>query len=294
MPRAAYWHLPRDRQKTGVDLIEGGNEQVDGEVGSKHCSLHTEDADRITHHRPLQFRRPAVSRHTEARDFQHDVSLGGQQLHCVPPAGEAFWAAVGWQTRVVDDNGGARKIASKIRCSIEVPPGGLQVEVESVIGEQGKALAPLRTVHGAGHAASGVAPPGRGFWFMAHALDQGKRGLLFEHISRVVAVEPKLGHHGVGQAMPSGHFVHPSQLADGIAAVPFGFDVHGLDDVEAAAVATVVSGQIGLADRRDIAVAEPRHRLVAEPRMRLQRKIPDVVVRISDRQLHFSIGHRHG
>ena len=143
---------------------------------------------------------------------------------------------------------------------------------------------PARTVHRARRAAPCVLPTRRRRRLVAHAPHQRERRLLGQHLAHVRAVEPGLSDHGAGEAVPRSHFVHPARLADGIARVPLGLDVDSLDDVEGARVAAVVVGKVGAPDGGVVAVAERDHRLIDEPGMRPESEVPEMMVRVDDRQ----------
>ena len=193
-------------------------------------------------------------------------------------------AAVGRQAGVIDDDGRGREVAGELGRGIEVPPGRLQVEVELVPFEQGEPLPPARTIHRARRAAPGVLPTRRSLRLVAHAPHQWERRLLGQHLAHVRAVEPGLGDHGAGEAVPRSRLVHPARLADGIARVPLGLDVDSLDDVEGARVAAVVVGKVCAPDGGVVAVAERDHRLIDEPGMRPESEVPEMMMRVDDRQ----------
>ena len=56
------------------------------------------------------------------------------------------------------------------------------------------------------------------------------------------------------------------------------------DDVEGARVAAVVVGEIAAPDGGVVAVAERDHRLIDEPGMRPENEVPEMLVRVDDRQ----------
>src|SRR6185436_15101112 len=92
---------------------------------------------------------PALPLLTEARYLHRDVRTRRQRSHRRLPASNAFGAAIGRQTRVIEDDGGIGEIARKPCRLREVPPRRLQVEAQMVATELRIARAPLRVRHAA-------------------------------------------------------------------------------------------------------------------------------------------------
>ena len=73
--------------------------------------------------------------------------------------------------------------------------------------------------------------------------------------------------------------------ASGVVGIPLGLDIDGLDDVEAGAVAAVVRRHVAAPEARIVAVAERDRLRIAEPGVVVARQVPEMLVRVDDRQL---------
>jgi len=106
-----------------------------------------------------------------------------------------------------------------------------------------------------------------------------------EHLGHVVPVQPSLDHDAAGNAVAGSDLLQPAGFAHRIGRVPFGFDVHRLDDAMTGAVGEIVLGQVVPAQRAVLPVAERDGRLIVEPGMIVAPHIPEMLVRIDDREV---------
>jgi hypothetical protein len=98
-------------------------------------------------------------------------------------------------------------------------------------------------------------------------------------------VEPGAGDDRVRKAGPPDDLLDPARLADRIARVPLGLDVHCLDHVVPGGVPEVVRRQVVAPERPIVAVAERHRRLVAEPRQVVAPEVPEMLMGVDDRQV---------
>jgi hypothetical protein len=101
---------------------------------------------------------------------------------------------------------------------------------------------------------------------------------------RVVAVEPRLRHDDARQPVVAAQRFHVARLADGVARVPLRLDIDALVDAIRRRVPEVVGRQVAPADRPIVAVAERNGRLVAQPRVVVRTRVPEMLVRVDDRE----------
>src|SRR6266581_4419518 len=95
-------------------------------------------------------------------------------------------------------------------------------------------------------------------------------------------IELRMADASARQAVLPVDFFDPARLAQSIGAVPFGLDMHGLDDAVARTVAAIIGRQIIAPDRRIIAVAERNGDRIAEPGVIIPAEVPEMLVGVDD------------
>src|SRR4249920_193068 len=113
--------------------------------------------------------------------------------------------------------------------------------------QQRQAVAPLGVLHAAGLAAHALVGPIGYDGLGADAAHQRELLMPEDDVLRVRRVDPGMGDDGVGHAVAGIHLGEPAGLGDLLAAVAFGLDVHGGDDVVQCGVAAVLRRQVGSA-----------------------------------------------
>ncbi len=274
-----------DRLEAREDGIERGAQAIDREVAREHAALDAEDPDRIAHDRAVGFDRPRLARLAEARDLDRGIRAGGERRHRGAPAGQAFRAAVGGQAGVVEDDPGLRKVARQRSRLLEVPPGRLQVERQPILCEQGEAALPGGVAHRPRRVFLHSIRRGGRSRLVADAADAWERDMAREHRFDLGIVEAPAGDDAVREAFRGDHLGEPAALADRVARVPLGLDEDRLDDVMPGSVAEVVGRHVVAPERAVVAIAERDRLGIAQPRQIVAREIPEVLVRIDDRQV---------
>ena len=131
---------------------------------------------------------------------------------------------------------------------------------------------------------------GGGTRLMTDAADDRPSGLGGKDIGHVVAVEPGLGDANAGQALGGIQVGQPIGFGHRAGRVELGLDMYGGDDVVQGGIGPEIRRQIVAADRAVVAVAERDRPRVAEPRVVVMVEVPEMLVRIDDRQA----GGEHG
>jgi len=103
-----------------------------------------------------------------------------------------------------------------------------------------------------------------------------------EDLLDVRPIELRMADTRTRQAEFPVDFFDPARLAQRIGAIPFGFDVEGLDDAVARTVAAIIGGQVIAPDRRIIAIAERNGDRIAQPGVIIPVEIPEMLVRVND------------
>ena len=99
-------------------------------------------------------------------------------------------------------------------------------------------------------------------------------------------VDPGVGDDGVGHAMPVADLGQPARLGELHAAVAFGLDMHGGDDVVQRCVAPILLGQVGPAQRRVVTHVGMMRIGLPQPRIsEATFQVPEMVVGVDDRQV---------
>ena len=175
--------------------------------------------------------------------------------------------------------------------SVEMPPRRLQIVREAVALKQCIAAPPGFVVHGARGAALRIGGRGRRRRLVTDAAHQRVLGMRRQHLGNVCAMRLGMPDERVRESVRGVHLREPARLGGGIAPLPLGLHVHGLDDVEASAVAPVVGRQVVALQRRVVAVAERNWLGILQPRIGIAAEIPKMVMRVDDREFAF-VRHR--
>src|SRR5688572_4225100 len=171
---------------------------------------------------------------------------------------------------MVNDDDRLGEVARETRSLFELPPRRLQLEVQTERRKARVARAPFRVVH---HSRLGLVPHG------AHEIVVRVR---FENTRAVVMMQPRLADRHGRQARFSnaGDECH---LATRISRIPFGLDIDAANYVPLRAIASVVLDEVRAAKRAVVAVAKGDGLRIAQPRVIVSLRIPDVKVRVCDR-----------
>ena len=164
------------------------------------------------------------------------------------------------------------KILREARRFIELQPRRLQIEAEAAPGELRKARSPALVAHLSGT------------WFVPDAAHEIELGQRLDRPGGIVAVQPGLRHGDGGKPSLAPQPLHVAHLAQRIAWIPLGLHVDGLFHVVGCSVGEIIGRQVGPPQRRIVPVAERDGRLVAQPRVIVDARIPEMLVRIDDRE----------
>ncbi len=195
-------------------------------------------------------------------------------LQRVLPACDAVAAAIGRQTGVIEDDARVGEIARKPRGFVKLCPRRLQIEAQAALHELREARAPARVIH---------LPGARLVPDAAYEIELRQPR---QRRAEVVAVQPGLRDRDGGKTALAPQPLDVAHLADRVARVPFGFHVDRFHHLVRSRIGEVVGRKIGPPQRGVVAVAKRDRRLVAKPRVVIDARIPEMLVRIDDREFH--------
>jgi hypothetical protein len=112
---------------------------------------------------------------------------------------------------------------------------------------------------------------------------QRKRRLCGDDLLGIVGMEPGVRDDAARETVAAMNLADPAGLADLVGAVPLRFAMHRRQDVVAGRIAAVVLGQVVPAQRGVVPHEEIAARLAYQVRMLPLRQIPQVMVRIDQR-----------
>jgi hypothetical protein len=118
------------------------------------------------------------------------------------------------------------------------------------------------------------------------------RGVRLENALDVRIVEPRVSDERIGHAVLIGDRVQPTRLSHLIVAIPFGFHVHGGHHVVVCCVASIVGRQVVALQTLVWAEEEVLVGAIAQPGVVVAIQIPQMMVRIDDRNVLEKAVHR--
>ncbi|MNQ76363.1 hypothetical protein D3C85_912000 [compost metagenome] len=206
----------------------------------------------------------------------------GQPRHRQAPTGKSFAAAVVGQPGVVENQSDAGKIPGQPFGFVQVPPGCLQIEMQTQTFKCGVIAAPMLVAHQAAQAPD-LLRRGRAAGLVANTAYALETGLFGQHIDSVRMIEPGLRDDCIRHAITGGQLLDETGFANRVLRVPFGLDVHRLHDVVRTCIGEVILGKIAALDRAVVTVAKRDIGFGSEPRVIVEDRVPEMMMGVDDR-----------
>ncbi len=274
----------RDHPPGGAhEIVVADAQACDRKIGREHAALDAKDCQRVGHDATIGFVVPWLVLEAELGYLQMDVRTARNRFHRVPPVAQAGGASIPRKSGVIQNHAYPRKTARNIGSFAQMPGRYPEIPREVEFLEQRQTAKPCRILHRARHSGCHFRRRARSHRFGANTANQRKTRVLRQHLVSIAGVEPDMADDRIRHAVQPIHLRKPARLGDLAVASHLRLDMHCRKHIVAARIALVVVRQIVSLERIVVAHEKVLFRFVRQPRVTIRLEIPEVMMRIDQR-----------